>query len=244
MHKGFISLNLSMYRIISFHFTKRKRYIMLFHNNFTKNIKLLRSSHYISMNDLATMLDFKNKGTIGQMETGKALPSYEKLVDISNLFAVSLDWLVGRTTEPYSEEIISHLEDSLMDTKLSSESEFGANTPIYYSDYEQRKINYSLSERANIVFLLQYLKMLTEQNPSLLTASPKEASQLNNFISSISFFRAKRFKDTEERYLFVLRGLSTVLLEETHEPLEFGCPPVPRTPAPIFDLHKAIAEQE
>ena len=77
---------------------------------FAKNFKLLRLSHFLSMSDLAYILNFKNKSTISQLESIKIYPSFEKLLDIADLFAVSIDWLVGRSSQPYDEELILNLE--------------------------------------------------------------------------------------------------------------------------------------
>ena len=106
---------------------------------FATNFKLLRLSHFLSMSDLALILNFKNKSTIAQLETIKIFPSFETLLEIANLFAINIDWLVGRSSEPYSEEIILKLESEIMSIKLNADTEFRQSTPDIYSNID--KIN-------------------------------------------------------------------------------------------------------
>ena len=120
------------------------------------------------MSDLALILNFKNKSTIAQLETIKIFPSFETLLEIANLFAINIDWLVGRSSEPYSEEIILKLESEIMSIKLNADTEFRQSTPDIYSNIDKRTKFYSLSERANLIFFT-VLKNINRKRTNLTT---------------------------------------------------------------------------
>lgn len=203
---------------------------------FTTNFKLLRLSHFLSMSDLALILNFKNKSTIAQLETGKIFPSFETLLEIANLFAINIDWLVGRSSKPYSEEIILQLESEIMSIKLNANTEFRQSIPDIYSNIDKRIKFYSLSERANLIFLLQYLKILTEKKSALL----HNDTTLNFFkhILKQTNIKKQRFKDAEEKYLYVLRSIAAILLNDLRQPLDANHNLPFQIPKPLFDISK------
>lgn len=189
------------------------------------------------MSDLALILNFKNKSTIAQLETIKIFPSFETLLEIANLFAINIDWLVGRSSEPYSEEIILKLESEIMSIKLNADTEFRQSTPDIYSNIDKRTKFYSLSERANLIFLLQYLKILTEKEPTLLHNDTN-----HNFLKYLlkqTNIKKQRFKDTEEKYLYVLRSIAAILLNDLRQPLDSNHNVPFEIPKPLFDISKS-----
>ena len=133
-----------------------------------KNLKFLRRLYGLSMSELALILNFKNKSTIAQLETIKMLPSFETLINIANVFAVNMDWLTGRTYESYNDAIIAELEERLMDVKLADNTVFRDIAPDFYLDSSIRNVGFSLFDRANLIFLLQFLKAVTEKYPQVL----------------------------------------------------------------------------
>lgn len=128
---------------------------------FVNNMKQLRLSHSLSMSELSYILNFKNKASIGKIEKNMAFPSLEKLIDISELFAVSIDWLVGRSSEPYNDEILLNIEREILSISCTSnEVSFKLlRSPLIPEEYlneTTRKKLYSLPVRANIIFLLRF----------------------------------------------------------------------------------------
>jgi transcriptional regulator with XRE-family HTH domain len=67
---------------------------------FAQRLKQLCTNKNISMQKLADEIGLKNKGTIGQFETGITAPSSETLIALADYFNVSLDYLVGRSDKP------------------------------------------------------------------------------------------------------------------------------------------------
>lgn len=66
-----------------------------------KNIKLLRGQNNMTQQQLADKLDL-TKSVISAYETGTRQPSYDVLINLSNYFKVSSDFLLGiNTTNTY-----------------------------------------------------------------------------------------------------------------------------------------------
>lgn len=139
----------------------------MFNNKiFGERIRLLRESHHLSLNQLAEILG-KKKAAIADVETARMGTTLETCTEISNFFAVSLDWLTGRSNEPYSLEIIQKLEDEIME--LEHNIGISNNTNLIYlkaviyccrtklSYYPQRE-HYSIDRRADVLYCLHFWK--------------------------------------------------------------------------------------
>lgn len=64
---------------------------------FNTNLKHLRMASALMQKDIAKMLNVSVR-TFQGWETGRTEPNIEKLIQIADLFDVSIDALVGRTT--------------------------------------------------------------------------------------------------------------------------------------------------
>ena len=62
---------------------------------------MLRKEHGYTQEDLSKFLNL-TRSAIGNYELGINEPSLDTIVAIANLYSVSLDWLLGRTTERYN----------------------------------------------------------------------------------------------------------------------------------------------
>jgi transcriptional regulator with XRE-family HTH domain len=71
----------------------------------------LRTEKNLSQRALATMLNI-SQGTYNNWENGRTQPSIEQLVTLSELFSVSVDYLIGNTDE---------IDTMRMDSMLSKE---------------------------------------------------------------------------------------------------------------------------
>lgn len=148
---------------------------MSFRLYFAKQLKILRLTHNLSSAQLATLLSFQNKGSISHIESGKALPSTEVLDNVTDLFAVSLDWLAGQSEVIYRPEIIINIEEKL--DLLPTESCRWMTLYSKYADTEKRQDTFSLPVRANIIFCRQIIHKLSmliadEKTPLDLDFSP------------------------------------------------------------------------
>lgn len=149
------------------------------------------------------------------IETGRILPSYEILTAIADLFAVKMDWLSGRTDEPYDDVIITRLESQLMDIKLADNTVFRDIAPEFYLDSNIKKVGFSLFDRANLIFLLRFLKAVIEKHPEVLHKNIDV-----NFVKSL----AKRkstcklwSKNPDEQYMQLLQFIAIMLYKSTFD---------------------------
>lgn len=69
-----------------------------------KRLKDLRENQLISQGQLAKELNV-SQAAVAQYESGRNYPSNEVLVWYADRFGVSMDFIYGRTEDPYSHEI-------------------------------------------------------------------------------------------------------------------------------------------
>lgn len=61
---------------------------------FGEKLRTLRKRQGMTMQQLATALDFSSRGTIADLESGRLLPSTKLVIKIARLFNVSTDQLL------------------------------------------------------------------------------------------------------------------------------------------------------
>ena len=66
----------------------------------------LRKDRNMTQRDLAQVL-YVTTGTISNYENGAHFPDVEKLIDISEFFGVTTDYLLGRTSYSYSLDVLN-----------------------------------------------------------------------------------------------------------------------------------------
>lgn len=136
---------------------------MSFQDLFPIKFKMLRTTHNLSTAQAAEFFSFKSKGSIASLEFMKAGPTLDTLEDVVDFFSVSIDWLAGKSSIIYREEILSAIEDKLLADMVTN------NPQLHYYQlstwwirgskrYSQRKQALSLPVRANIIFCLQVLR--------------------------------------------------------------------------------------
>lgn len=67
--------------------------------NFGEHLKSLRLSKGITQKQLAENIGASERG-IQNYETNQRKPTYDILIALANYFEISLDYLVGRTSNP------------------------------------------------------------------------------------------------------------------------------------------------
>lgn len=136
---------------------------ILFRDSFPQKIRLLREVHNLSTIQVAEFFSFKVNASVSDLEFGRASPTLATLDTIVNFFSVSIDWLAGKSSIIYREEILSAIEDNLLADMVTN------NPQLHYYQlstswikgskrYSQRKQALSLPVRANIIFCLQALR--------------------------------------------------------------------------------------
>lgn len=211
---------------------------------FVNNFKILRYNHQLSSADLVYILSLKSRSSVTNIESKRALPSLEFLVKISNLFAVKIDWLFGRSSQPYDEELILKLESQLMNIKITNDIEYKSILPDTYSDIEKRRIFYTLAERANLIFLLQYLKAIVLKEPNILQNRKYSNSTLDVLLENAGIKKNLK-KEAAYRYNFIVSGIEKILQNKTRQqwkgPFYRENPePAEQLPKPLFDITKSL----
>lgn len=206
---------------------------------FSQNLRALRQSHYLSLSEMAVIINLKSKGSLSTLENAKNPPSFETLINIAEVFAVTIDWLVGRSSQPYNEEIILNLENQIMDIKVNSGTVFKKILPPLYANIEQRAIFFSVAERANLIFLLQYMKIITDNEPELLhgSQSSNKANIMEYLLEKVNL-KKPRLKNAQEIYFYLLRAIGAILLNDIRNPIPFDANQPCFRPEPLFDITK------
>ena len=208
---------------------------------FSQNLRTLRQSHYLSLSEMAMIINLKSKGSLSTLENAKNPPSFETLINIAEVFAVTIDWLVGRSSQPYNEEIILNLENQIMDIKVNSGTVFKKILPPLYANIEQRTIFFSVAERANLIFLLQYMKIITENEPELLHGSQNSSKEnIIEFLLEKVNLKKPRLKNAQEIYFYLLRAIGAILLNDMRNPIPFDSDEPCFRPKPLFDITKEV----
>lgn len=151
---------------------------------FSQNLRALRKSHYLSLSELALLINLKSKGTLSTLENAKNPPSFETLINIANLFTVSIDWLVGFTKEPYNEVMIEQVEEKIAVISVTGRR-FIDTVPDHYVNKDLRKKTFTLSERAAIIFYIHYIQFLAGQKLELLYKDPTEIAKFDKKMNLI-----------------------------------------------------------
>lgn len=156
---------------------------------FSKRLKLLRKTYRLSMKTLADVWGYKNTGTISQFENNKSVPSFNSLIQIANFYAVSLDWLIGRSNIIYTKESVFEGEIALQEnfTNLAEPIGFNHISTLHkgresivptYLDKEKREKYYSFDVRANIVVLHNQIFRKDYKIVEVLPAKEKEKTEI------------------------------------------------------------------
>lgn len=127
---------------------------MLIRPIFSNRLALLKQTYLLSYSEMSSMFGFKYKSGISEwINSQKSFPNEIVLVIISNIFAISIDWLLGRIDKPYNESILTKLEEEHAVGIL----EMAVATPITplpeeYKNTELRRKYYTQGQRANLIY--------------------------------------------------------------------------------------------
>lgn len=177
--------------------------------SFAEKIRLLRKYYDLSLSEMVMIIKLKSKGSLSTLENAKNPPSFETLVNIANAFAVKIDWLAGLVQEPFDAEIITAMEDELLNMKVSDNAEVKDIVPDSYLDREKRDSCYSLQARASILFYLHYLNYFIKKEPETLNINVDSVTQAE-LLEQGKFIKL-RFRKPEDKYLYLIAVLTAIL---------------------------------
>lgn len=139
--------------------------------SFSHKFKALRTFYQISYRDLGTMMNYKSKANLTNFEKYPMItkPSYQTLATIPQIFGISIDWMLGYSNIPYTEETIKQAEIEQADRFLLDlpNDDLPYDTPESLTDFLKREMfpnrvlskNLSLHDRFILLFLLNYLAL-------------------------------------------------------------------------------------
>lgn len=170
---------------------------------------------------MASMFGLKYRSGISEwINSQKSFPNEIVLVIISNIFAVSIDWLLGRIDKPYNESILTKLEEE----HAVAIFEMAVATPITplpeeYKNTELRRKYYTQGQRANLIYAA--MSSLYKTVFSMFTLKQIERHEINFTAND-----AVQFQDTLNNYIANIKFIEPLLYRKLD--------------APIFDLETAI----
>lgn len=151
---------------------------MTISEEFQKRLKLLRTTYQLSHQDMTNLLNMKSRTNISNWELGKNIPSLDTLCDITSLFAIRTDWILGYVDYPYDNEIMLTIENQLLNT-INNSIDITQWIPKEYKNPQMRTKIYSLDVRANIIYLLKMINISKNINPMWSLESNKIQKKLN-----------------------------------------------------------------
>lgn len=108
---------------------------------FPERFKKLREERKWTQEDVAKILK-TTRSTIGDYETGRKMPKYDRLIQIADLFGTSVDFLLGHTDvrEPV-DELKRDLESKVIDLETIIKHRYPTRGGKPISEEEARKWN-------------------------------------------------------------------------------------------------------
>lgn len=139
--------------------------------SFSRKFKALRTFYQISYHDLGTMMNYKSKANLTNFEKSpmKTKPSYQTIATLPQIFGVSIDWMLGYSKIPYTEETIRQAEIEQASRFLLDlpNDNLPFDCPESLTDFLKNHMfpngvirqELSLSDRFILLFLLNYLSL-------------------------------------------------------------------------------------
>jgi transcriptional regulator with XRE-family HTH domain len=150
--------------------------------SFSIKLKILRNTYGLSLAELAKILNMNTRGSLYDWENKRSFPSMENLIFLTNFFGVSLEWLLGRSSDIYTENSI-YLGEIAVYTEINDDHINGQEVGKCYradflkaikhisgkkyfdldglniTNYSSRIKYYSLPVRANLLVLLRLVPL-------------------------------------------------------------------------------------
>lgn len=187
---------------------------------FAKNLKNIREDNDVSKTDLAEILGLKSSSVISDYESGRISPSIEILYNISNLFGITTDWLIGRPDAVFSKNLIESLEEKIInlehkikqkdDDSLIYFKAFGLIPVIFINlgrCYEDSRKVYGLKQRAKIIFIVNYWMNIAEKTLKNESIDDKYKEWFSDLCEGM--FLCKNWEDEEMKYLLAVCDILT-----------------------------------
>lgn len=129
---------------------------------FSEKLKALRTSHSLTHVQLAKLCGNKiSQSIISMWECCRPVGSVESLSVLADVFGVTTDWFLGRTDNPFNEDLFFKLEPPTFPFSVVFE---GKSVLVDFVEFPKEYVNpyyrsqsYTFLVRANITFLIHAL---------------------------------------------------------------------------------------
>ena len=220
---------------------------MTVRDDFVERFALLKETYQLTYPELNKILGINGKSTINEwIRAKKSFPNETVLVIISNIFAVSIDWLLGRIDRPYNETILTKLEEehavAIFEMAVAA---FSTPLPKKYENTELRRQYYTQGQRANLIYAAMSSFYKTVFSMGTLKQLEKDEIKMK----SLKEFKEEQMKDSAFAAAYadvksetnVIRAIVDTKIAhiEPIRSLLYG-----KLDAPIFDLEAAIEQHK
>ena len=136
--------------------------------NFSTHFKILRSFYELSVREMAELLNYKSPSNINYFENIPLSnrPSYQVLIYLQQLYGISVDWLFGIHSLPFTEKTLKAAENTLT-VRLNSlslnftDKKFAIEQRLQklLSDLTDTNtfVQFTLNDRFVLLFLINFL---------------------------------------------------------------------------------------
>lgn len=128
------------------------------------NFKHIRMEYSLQMNEMGELAGITDR-TYQKYDAGHPEYSFAALKKLSDVFAVSIDWLVGETKDRYHKDKILRLEKNIKKPLEDILTETGIRKAEEYFDEAQRANSYSLFNRATIIACVKLIVYFSREVP-------------------------------------------------------------------------------
>ena len=208
---------------------------------FSTRFKYLRLAHNLSGKAIVDILGIKSAALVTFWENGTNIPSLDLFNKLTMQFGVSPSWLLGYSSTPFDEDVLTHVEDFILthshlydNNEIYLARNFEWITPEYLSPIPRRK-TYSFPVRANLIFLFQrYIACMTEQlefREKMANSNPFVFAVMKEKQKLELAFPSAKSKKVLEQNLFYINSLKDLLIAK-------------ESAKPIFDIQAQKTTEE
>lgn len=171
---------------------------MAVRDDFVERFTIIKETYSLTYPELSKIFGIKGKSTVNEwIRARKSFPNEAVLALISDIFAVSLDWLLGRIDKPYNEMILTSLEEKYAVSLLA----MAIGTPItplpeIYTNIDLRRKNYTQGQRANLIF-----------------------AALSSYYRASNITNETRFQRLLKDYIAKIEGIDSLLYRDLNKPI-------------------------
>ncbi|MCH3949678.1 MAG: hypothetical protein LKE33_01890 [Acidaminococcus sp.] len=208
---------------------------------FSRRFILLKECYRLSYSQIADIIGAKSKNTVNDwVKSQKGFPNETMLVNISQVFAVSLDWLLGNVEYPYREDFLRKLEKQYVlpyyEESLRINSGMAILAPNLEIESSSWETHFSIGQRANLIFCAMSDIYLTENEikklPEVPPTSPYYAGADDTRKAALKHFGSALINEGDSFWFKGMKSISDLLRGN-----------ITKEDYPPFDLETAIKNE-